>query len=434
MKVIQRHPKLFAPQVTLQRDLVVDAAASTLTVTHRQITVDEVTGSTGHNDYVVSGANLNGLTISQSSVADAVDASDYPRLKRSAGINQSVTVKFSNGRGETDPFQLVFSDLVSPTFRTAPKTVIPGGYAEYSLGRVQSLFSSLSSPAMYGAGPAFLRAAPSIIPHEKLTGHVFYGGWGEHYEYAGPTFGRRFSAITPRHVLGCSHYGGSNYQVGTVLKFRTANNETISRTVVEALTWNEIIPDDYVPPGPSGLTIKQADIAIFLLDSALPESIQPFPVAGEWINSFLSGTTDTNIVACPQFFGIILFGNDGHICPAQTVFTSDIEFSWPTVTWGEFPLTNKGTNLPCNSASSVSLNGYGDLAFDLPSGDFYHQVRGGDSGSPILAPVTNGWAICGIYAGGFWDPASLNHLISMVDSNAGISTGYTVTVAPNPVA
>ena len=79
-------------------------------------------------------------------------------------------------------------------------------------------------------------------------------------------------------------------------------------------------------------------------------------------------------------------------------------------------------------------------AFLVPYIDFYAQAVSGDSGSPAFVVLSESeLALAGCITsdqgdGDFPDEDLLNAMIAQVDAVAGVSTGYTVTVAPNPVA
>tara|TARA_R110000765_G_scaffold9042_3_gene28563 strand:- start:15572 stop:16804 length:1233 start_codon:yes stop_codon:yes gene_type:complete len=67
------------------------------------------------------------------------------------------------------------------------------------------------------------------------------------------------TAITPRHILGAAHY---EFGVGTVVRFVTADNQVVERTVVSKKRH-----PDYQPYSP--------DLTIYGLDQDLPTTISP---------------------------------------------------------------------------------------------------------------------------------------------------------------
>jgi hypothetical protein len=136
----------------------------------------------------------------------------------------------------------------------------------------------------------------------------------------------------------------------------------------------------------------------------------------------------------PQFFAINLFNNDGHLVPTQVMV---IGTPWKTpisnpVDIGGAVINTLKTGIYVEPWR-INLSGYENLSYGLSGGKFYHRRWAGDSGSPALAPVANGeWALCGIISGNLWTYDIINSVIAYLDASHGISTGYTVRVAPDP--
>jgi hypothetical protein len=249
---------------------------------------------------------------------------------------------------------------------------------------------------------------------------------------AGP---KRFVAITPRHVIGCAHYGWNANP--PPVRFRDINNNLIVRNCIRSYN---------LMNGPDPKPIIN-DIEIWLLDEDLPPSITPAPIVGDWFFNHTGSNTSYNIL--PAAFGFYSFNQDSHIAPAELIpnkpgavhtsnfqpfILSDEEFSGfeLLITW--YGILPDGTGVGIYN-SPLTLEGFQDWSWFTPlSGIFYHALRSGDSGSPIFFPVENGWALGPqMVSGSMWRPAGLNALIRAVDSLHGINTGYTVTVAPNPI-
>jgi hypothetical protein len=81
--------------------------------------------------------------------------------------------------------------------------------------------------------------------------------------------------ITPRHILGASHY---EYNVGAVVRFVAENGECFDRTVV-----GKKQHPDYKPYYP--------DLTVYTLDSDLPATIHPANVLPTDINDYLPAGT-----------------------------------------------------------------------------------------------------------------------------------------------
>lgn len=409
MTIQQRSPLLFAPIIECVAVNVFDVEPSSSVVQYGQLNYTELDGGAGHYDYLMTGSNLTHLSVLEQTPSNGIDLTELPLLKRETGINAVCSVVFTNGKGVSDTMDFNFADYISNTYISAISSAVVDSYAEYSLARIAAIFDNLTGPEMFDGSKN--RAFPLVIPHAHLTGHVF-GSTGRV-----DAMGKRFMAITPRHVVGLAHY---TYQIGDALKWKDASNNIVTRTVLGRVSMREEI----------GVTGD--DWSLYLLSSDLPASIAPFPIVGDWFYNLTPGYTDTTFTAFPQGFGMVLFNNDGHIVPWEFAYnTQQSVVDFPTV-------TVHGINITAlNSKRSA-----GSSFFNLPGKDwsraegttFYHYVRGGDSGSAVLVPVADDkWALVGIYNGGFFQAALINSWIAWLDNEVlGISTSHTVTVAPDP--
>jgi hypothetical protein len=406
--ITQQNPQLFAPALSLEPVFVLDGEETAGTVTVGSIVFNTYESASGHYDYVITGNNADNLSVFSSSVADSIDLTDLPLVKRQSGVDETVTATFTNGRGITDSFRLLFGTAENAEIITTANSVVADTYAEYSFDRMVALFDSLAGPNMFTSG--LDRAQTSAIPHAQFTCHAFGGGWAN----AG---GLRFTAVTKRHMIGCWHYG---YSVGQTVTFKTAANQIISRTILAQ--WD---PNTYFP----GSSIS--DFQIFLLDSDLPDNtIQPAKVVGEWFADYSEISGGFTILQ--QSFGLILWNNNGHITPGQTTrhaiqtFTSTPVYNLDGVMVSNRVMEGRA------AFGRVNMSGSESLDYSNSANEFFHNVTYGDSGSPCFSPVEGGWAMSGIISGNMWSPEGINAAIVAVDTKAGISTGYTVTVAPDP--
>ncbi len=421
----QRSPALFAPSPVLIAQTVVDAGSSSEEATHLGVVFDNVTGASTHQDYLVTGANLDNVTVSYESIEGAVDISGFPLIKRAEGVDSWVAFRLSNGRGETKIFNANFNDQGSYTFPSNPHGLVPGSYAKYSYDRVHAVCNGLSNSTIFDADG--LRLSPSQIPHEFLTGHMYAGGWY-------PGGGKRFTAITPRVIVGCAHYGlGETFINGSPITFKTANNVSVVRTVVASWSGWEIAGTS------PGTHAQGSDISFYLLDSDLPASIKPFKIVGPWIENYGPGYTDSSFTKCPQQFGLILFNNYSDIAPCQWLQLGQQAYLGNSITHEGFELTWRQS---CSYGPSATYMHYlnDTWSFVNPASVFYHNPYFGDSGSPIVYPVAGGeWALGGIISGVMWDEECLNWAISLLWDRAAAlypeddyTTPQTVTVAADP--
>lgn len=411
MIISQRSPYLFAPIISIEPISIIDSPGGTTTVTHSGMTFVRSDVVDYHNEYQLYGLNFDNLEVSYSS--EGVTLSSNHVLSRNTGTDGRITVRFSNERAETKNFFFDFSDVAGGVSYSNPKTLIPGSYAKYSFDRVSAIFDVLDdgTPDNHRVFETdYTRRHVSVIPHASLTGQVvnqYFGGQ------------KRFIAITPRHVLGCGHYG--QHPIGYTSRFLDLSGVLHTRTTVAA--WNGLY---------DGNKPFRQDVEVWLLNEDLPESITPTPVVGSWYYNLVG--TKLNYTTFANAFGITSFNQDMHICPVQFHETSP--YTVPDTrldTIGGVALSGYdfGAGL---DRKIFNLEGYDTWEYSIHTNPFYHNVRNGDSGSPILMPVDGGWALAAIYSSGFWQENGLNALIKAVDTKYGIDTGYTVTVAPNPIA
>ena len=188
------------------------------------------------------------------------------------------------------------------------------------------------------------------------------------------------TALTKRHIANAAHY---EYPVGTTVRFVTANNVTVTRTIIG----KKRHPDysSYFP-----------DITIYLLDSDLPESITPCKV--------LPANYADYMPTGPKQIAALCLDQE------EKALVTDLK-----------------------SFSSIKASFiYPDTAEEQV---LYEGKIVGDSGNPAFL-IVDGELVCitlwtygGAGAGTFLTPqiSTMNQMIVDLDTAAGISTGYTLT-------
>lgn len=415
MIIRSRTGEEIAPFRSLTAYAVITTPGSTSTVTHRSATFTRSTAATYHYEYL-AGISNGTVTVESESTPDSVDVSEFPVIQREEGINATINATFTNGRASTYEYALDFVTHTGGTVDQPASGATNGSLLKYTADIVDGIAAALTTNSMWDSSGN--RAQTSAIPHSFLTGHVWNGYASATASGAGitPDTGRRFMAITPRHLYGCGHY---TYQVGDVLQWKDINNNIISRTVLGVINIGAEV---------SAAGLGSVDMSITLLSSALPETITILPVVGDWATGYISSTTDT-VTKCPQIAGFTLMNNNGHIAPFLIAPTSDVTSGFP-------PFTYQGIDFSFRKLLGAAEVGTSTTIKSWPAGvgqKFYHNLRGGDSGSPCVVPCSGGWAYSGHISSNYHPtPALFNQLISLIDTRYGVSTGYTVTVAADP--
>lgn len=187
------------------------------------------------------------------------------------------------------------------------------------------------------------------------------------------------TALTPRHVGLARHFW---YPVGTVLRFVTSDNETITRTVTHRLAH-----PNYSPFYP--------DLALYLLNEDLPESITPAKV--------LPPNYEDYFPTGPKYVATLGFDQE------EKALVTDLNV---------FTTGSVGFRFPDQPYEQV----------------LYESKVLGDSGNPAFLIINDElacltfWTYGGAGSGTFLTPHinDLNGMIETLDAAAGINTGYTL--------
>ena len=397
MLLVQKHPSNYAPVVVTSLEVIGgDPGVWTTGLVSNGLVYRSRTSTNSHYEYPFS---MDDETVFDGSIpANSIEVSNG-RLIRASGFNSVAKAVFSKG---------AVKQLHSLNFATFPGSItqveatgaVADGYLDFSSDIVSALLSSGDSASIYIDGT---RNLDSFWPHAELTAIPYRTNRANSGTLCAVPF-------TRRHCVTAKHY---HLAVGDTITWKTLANADVTIQVIgyAAVDWS--------------------DLAVLTLASDLPESITPLPVVGEWFAS-ADLNSSTNL---PQHSGI--FQDQFHQCCfghiANHATFSAYSFSG---TWNGFDESDyipKEVIITTSEATRIlpsMLNFYND---------FKYYAESGDSGLSFLAPIANGgWAI----VGPFYFPTAvtfvfediMNALIIAADTSAGVSTGYTVTVAPDPTA
>jgi hypothetical protein len=225
----------------------------------------------------------------------------------------------------------------------------------------------------------------------------------------GHSSANRGGLITPRHVLAASHWnGGAGLSKGNVLRFRGTDGSMHSRTVI-------------------GAARHFLDINVVTLNEVLPETVNPFPIAGNWLAQFQNPSN--------YYMGGIFFYVDQQYRCYYIHGTLDylVNYTRLSGTVGDYNVVDAYGYTVYSEVSAMNLSPPDYLVGKTA---FHKTAVTGDSGSPILAlvgsqPVLVGTWFSSTSAPALWNDngAVVNAIIALADSDAGVSTGLTVTVS-----
>jgi hypothetical protein len=334
---------------------VINKDANTLTVEGATIDYNAtITGQLGDNPSFVA-QNPSIATVDDNGNVTRVSDGTAKIRASSRGNNQILSVPVSRDTGvTTSGFSSWRSGTLAKMSDDRTNAIVSGLTASAT---TRALFNYPSSPSLPVRNPgAFLHpnANATCAIAESVNGSSWMG----------------FTAITKRHVVAVAHIG--NY-TGLKAKFVDPSSNRYERTLTQR----------YEVPG--------VDVAVYLLDSDLPFSVNPVP---------LLPTTALNYIPNTQYPVPMVFvdrNNYGNICRTLSLTSSTLVIA------------------PIAGAR----------------GTFYNTPVEGTSGKPILihyGSLSGQMALVALFTYSGSGPAlhALNwsEIIPAVDIMAGISTGY----------
>jgi hypothetical protein len=432
----------FAPVFNIQGSQEAISIGSQTPFTHRSLTGVSYIPLTSVQVYDISGINLENTT-KTSEPANSVNFSSFPVIRAASGFTQSAKIIFSGNRATSKSNLLSFAPYVPAPYTDGPITLINGTYAKYSINRVIAISDALpNSKFLTVVNGVIVRQHLAEFSHQNITGTCVSSG------NLSALQGYRPSAITKRHVVHCGHYGA--LPIGRKLYFLPADNgPLVERTIVGGINFEKLTDLDTLPI-PAGAGYAEWDFEMGILDSDLPDSIKPYPIASPYLSSIIS-TSSSEIAYCSQGAAFTLYNNDGDFVPflQKNLFNSTITQSIVSKGANTFGLEFDGLPLIRSTCAipngqTFVIDGFTQVGrpdiINTIGSKFYHNVREGDSGSPILIPVgADEFALSGFISTNANPlPATYNSLIQRVDARAVAAgqipavTGYTVRVATAP--
>lgn len=385
------------------------------TDTEWEMEFDVANGVAVHNDYFVDflqGATTENLSPSIATLTGNVVtrvADGFARVKATFASGSTKSV-FLDMRETAAATYRVFTGYVS---NSMPDLLANSVLDLVTPGKTASYYSTFDH-----ATSTYVRDAACWAAGLNLTGCPVASdirGWGPE---------NRGAAVTTRHVVGAKHWNvfepayeaGAGYSIGNRLRFAESDGTVHERGIIGRASFRDLI--------------------VVTLDSALPVGITPLPIVGEWY--FDSQDTGTPGIKYGYSGGMAFYLNQ--LGQAKYLLSGNLGGRWgltmDNVTVND---TSFSAGWPAHCVGLDTITNAGIPSFLDGKMTFYREGIGGDSGSAVMALVDGipsllwtWWsATSGIPV---WteDGAFLNALIAKADSSAGISTGLSVTVTPDP--
>jgi len=393
-----------------------------------------VSGAATWTNYTVSTLDSSSSTTIENLSPGGIDYSIPPLISRIAG-NQGI-IRTTDSYGFRRYLQLDFNYSGSSSYPVSrgyvsgsiPKFCFDDIVARLIEGKDMNLFSSVNH-----AGGSYSLNADCWAAAYDFSGVSVWNSRSGDFRQVG-------TAITRRHLWMAWHY---RLLAGDTVKFRRSDGTVDTYTVVGTNPGS-----NYSNTVSLHENVSVGDICIVLLDRDLHTDIAVYPIA-EWAVDVIS-LASTPPGSAPGY-GIDAWApvaTEAHHAAAMlhlnqsrdvsVVFTAALSsgsgMTAQESSYGGATIPYWYQNFPLTSGSY----GY-DQSADFRSNysDWTSPVVGGDSSSPIFCPTgDDGLAIASCFTTANWGMApsagALNAIIAATDAAAGVSTGYTVTVAPDP--
>ncbi len=376
-----------------------------------------------YSKYLVSNTNGN---IIDKNTPPVVNLSSYPILDRLRNSEAVIRVQTDNAYADHLLNFKTQSASLSHRFigwkdGTPSKIAADIIFSLLSAGGNTNIFNQTSWSNNLAWNPSCWAASLSSeftgVPVRHLNGGFSGGG----------------VAITRRHIYTTHHYTGRSSQ--TSFTFIQPDGTQVTRQVI-GQSYSNSLTALY-----DTNSIKE-DIHVYVLDNDLPESIAIYPIPEQSDNTGISWALP-GLGSNQQFYAAPLVW----LTPQRRAMISYVHDD-NSIGWYAFGSTGSIAGEQITSISYVLAGtaDWSEISQPLINSNYQQNIVGGDSGSPLFIPTPSGLVLAGIMSGvvdgGFagggvavsaLNQARLNACIRSADQNAGISTGYTVTVAPNPI-
>jgi hypothetical protein len=438
--------------ITIQQDLtaveprflltlpipVATGGSATPTTAHRSVELESLTGAQAWTNYQVESPLLETerLTVANPSAA----AVDYPFVSR-IGVGSNALLDFTDRFGFKWRTGLDFEWQSSAT-TTLPSGFVSGSIPAHCLGLIEGARTGNDDTALF-----------SSINHSTQSYVLNPSCWAAGWDFSGVAVWnsrsndtrRAGTAITRRHIWLAWHY---RLQAGDTIRFRRPDGTVDTHTILAINPGN-----DFNSCYPMHEVVAVGDFCIAVLDRYLHESIAVYPIA-PWARNVISvaDTFPENVVPGYAWGAWVPVETQTHLAHATLHLTQSRQVGVMVAAskadgaaWTANQVTYAGETLPYRAvwlnffSGSYVVEGETSSGFTDDYADWVIPAVAGDSGCPIFCPTS---ASTLVVASLFTDPnggmlaheATMNAIIRTTDAVAGITTGLTVTVAPDPTA
>lgn len=395
MTLLQRSG--FAPEAT-KTPVPQGTPAGSSSVEFYDSVYDISVAAAGWNDWVIEGRRFGENWTVENRTPSTCSISAFPDVARLAeGVAQIV---IDNGAAK-QAITLDFRTSGGSTFETITGYVADT-VAEY-------LFDDGIARMTVEAGLNYFEAG-CWLDGVDLTAVSFEGNRGFGFSANYP-----LTLITPQHAVAAKHVGA--YPIGSTYRWKGATGTIHERTILNHC------------PAETG------DAYFVVLSSPLPADVTPMAIAGPWVIQKYPGPFD-------DFRSYYLGGLAATLLPSKNVcavLLNTVHRALPSsvlVTYviGASPFAGALSSASCTTSTDSANCGL----FTEDQERYFLPIVAGNSGSPVFTFANDTPALLWVWFSATNGTALLdgedwvNACISATDGHAGISTGYTVTVAPDP--
>jgi len=302
----------------------------------------------------------------------------------------------------------------------------------------------------------------STVNHSTQTYTPNAGCWAADWDFSGVAvwnsrsndFRRAGTLITRRHIAFTSHY---RFVAGDFIRFRGADG------IIRQYKISAVNHGPYWPATNLHSHYCIGDVCVAVLNENVHESIAHYPITGTWVSNVGSipnenppmdpldpfGSWPQNSSASYIFWGNWMGGtsqpafcglwvNQNRHARVVAIASAQSASSKSTRTQADYLGNTINRSIGwCNTHMGAVLDTLPAFMADYAATYAPGLPVGGDSSSPIFFPVSStSLALIATFTansgGYFLEESLMNAIIAATDTAAGISTGLTVTVAPDP--
>lgn len=425
--LLQKDSSAISPLYTLvESENFTSGGTSTDGVDVGYVQTSDVSGAASWKKHSLSlGPSVSAINLTP----DTLDISELPLVVRVAGTTGEILVTTESGVSKR---LLIDFEFQNSGTSKIPRGFVSGSPSEHCWDVVEQKLVSTDTGLF------------SSVNHSQMSYMLNSACWANGWDFSGVSvwnsvsegFGQPVVVITRRHAWGPWH---TRLNIGDTVRFRAPDGSIEQKTIVGRTPGNNL---SNVVQFHENKSI--VDLCVYTFDSDIDSSIRVYEIGGEWVTQIQS-VPENDIGRNEEDHFQSWSDSVAYISGGLIRLNRNREVSiCPTAGTSEYSVFTAMERSFAGQVFPIWAWFYYMFPF-LPAhltpefDDWFIQIESGDSGSPVFAPTSESdlvlvTVLTATTGGMMPNEDVLNKLILISDSVAGISTGYTVTVAPDPTA